>query len=110
VLIVNAAHPEGSTVLERVLSAGLRAAFPTVLRDPIRAHNTLLLATRGPASRGQLLDAAERLDPDLAPIARAVARRLGPAPHGGRAYTDDRAPVEWLIDRSIVEYAAGAED
>ena len=22
-------------------------------------------------------------------------------------YTDDRAPVEWLIDRSIVDYAAG---
>lgn len=25
---------------------------------------------------------------------------------GGEAYTDDRAPVEWLSDRSLVEYAA----
>ena len=24
----------------------------------------------------------------------------------GEVYTDDRAPVEWLIDRSLVEYAA----
>jgi spermidine synthase len=110
VLIVNAAHPEDSTVLERLLAAGLRAAFPTVLRDPIRANNTLLLATRGPAGRSRLLAATDRLDPDLAPIAQAVARRLGPAPRGGRAYTDDRAPVEWLIDRSIVEYAAGGEE
>jgi hypothetical protein len=22
-------------------------------------------------------------------------------------YTDDKAPVEWLIDKSIVDYAAG---
>jgi hypothetical protein len=25
---------------------------------------------------------------------------------GDHVYTDDRAPVEWLIDRSIVSYAA----
>jgi spermidine synthase len=109
VLIVNAAHPEGSTVLERVLSAGLRAVFPTVVRDPIRANNTLLLATAGPADGDRLRDAAQRLDPDLARIARTVAGRLGPAPRGGPVYTDDRAPVEWLIDRSIVEYAAGGD-
>jgi hypothetical protein len=24
----------------------------------------------------------------------------------GRAWTDDRAPVEWLTDRMILEYAA----
>jgi hypothetical protein len=27
--------------------------------------------------------------------------------HGGTVFTDDRAPVEWLIDASIVKYAAG---
>jgi hypothetical protein len=29
---------------------------------------------------------------------------------GEEAYTDDRAPVEWLIDRSIVEYAADGRE
>lgn len=110
VLIVNAAHPEGSAALERVLSAGLRAVFPTVIRDPIRHRNTLLLASQGPAGRALLLEAAQHLHRDLASIARAVAARVGPAPHGGRVYTDDRAPVEWLIDRSIVQYAAGGDD
>jgi hypothetical protein len=28
---------------------------------------------------------------------------------GGEAYSDDRAPVEWLIDKSIVNYAAGGD-
>jgi hypothetical protein len=31
---------------------------------------------------------------------------LTPRLRGGRVYTDDKAPVEWLIDKSIVEYAA----
>ena len=32
---------------------------------------------------------------------------LRAAPLGGEVFTDDRAPVEWLIDMSIVRYAAG---
>jgi hypothetical protein len=34
------------------------------------------------------------------------ALRLGPRLPGGTVYTDDRAPVEWLVDRSILGYAA----
>ena len=37
----------------------------------------------------------------------ASAARLAPRLRGGAVYTDDKAPVEWLIDKSIVEYAAG---
>ena len=36
----------------------------------------------------------------------AAAARLAPALPGGAVYTDDRAPVEWLIDASIVHVAA----
>jgi hypothetical protein len=32
--------------------------------------------------------------------------RLEPRLDGGDVYTDDRAPVEWLIDRSILGYAS----
>ena len=34
---------------------------------------------------------------------------IRPAIIGDHVYTDDRAPVEWLIDRSIVSYAAGED-
>jgi spermidine synthase len=107
VVIVNAAHAPGTTDLERALAASLRAVFPTVLQDPIRRRNTLLLATHGPAGRDRLEQAAQRLHPDLAPIARSSALRLAAAPAADRVYTDDRAPVEWLIDRSIIDYTAG---
>jgi len=43
---------------------------------------------------------------DLRPTALATAGRLGPGLRGGPVYTDDRAPVEWLIDESIVKVAA----
>jgi hypothetical protein len=34
---------------------------------------------------------------------------LGLLTFGGTVYTDDRAPVEWLIDRSILGYAASED-
>ena len=44
---------------------------------------------------------------ELQSLALESAGRLAPALRGGDVFTDDRAPVEWLIDGSIVEYAAG---
>ena len=43
-------------------------------------------------------------------LALQEAGRLGAPLEGGEVYTDDKAPVEWLIDKSIVEYAAGDDD
>jgi hypothetical protein len=80
--------------------------FRTVLRDPVKDTNSVLVGTDGPAS-ARTLDAATRsLAPDLAAVAAAAADRLAPALPGGAVYTDDRAPVEWLIDASIVHVAA----
>jgi hypothetical protein len=31
---------------------------------------------------------------------------LAPALSGGTLLTDDRAPVEWMVDRSIIQYAS----
>ncbi len=105
-VIVNAGHPEGNDDLEQVLGRTMAEVFPTVLRDPIEDTNTLLLGAEGPASAGQLRAAAESLPSGLRTLAAAEAYRLGPRLPGGEVYTDDRAPVEWLIDRSILGYAA----
>ena len=107
VVLVNVGHPEGSPRLERVLAATMGAVFPTVLRDPSEDVNTQLLATAGRASGERLLARAPTLPALLRPVGLAAAARLEPALRGGRVYTDDVAPVEWLIDSSIVEFAAG---
>jgi spermidine synthase len=85
-VVVNVGHPEGNAALEKAMTATMREAFPEVRRDPVKPTNTVLVA-------GTELGGG----------------RLMPALDGGETYTDDRAPVEWLIDRSLVEYAAADE-
>ena len=106
VVIVNAGHPEGSTQLEEMLAAGLREVFPHVARDPITEFNTLLAASDVEPTSERVLAATGSVDPEVRPVLTATATRLEPALRGGPVFTDDRAPVEWLIDRSIVSYAA----
>ena len=47
------------------------------------------------------------LPPGLRPLADEVAGQLWPPLRGGTVYTDDKAPVEWLTDLSILQYAIG---
>jgi hypothetical protein len=77
------------------------------MRDPIEPTNTMLVASVGDLSTKRL--AAARVSPQLQPTLQAAAAQLGPALGGGSVYTDDKAPVEWLVDTSIVHYAAGNE-
>jgi len=84
----------------------MAAVFRMVIRDPSQPINTLLLGTSGGASAQRLLANAPSLPANLRPLAVAAAARIAPRLPGGRVYTDDIAPVEWLIDASIVEFAA----
>jgi spermidine synthase len=106
-VIVNVGHPEGGEELERVLGRTMAAVFPRVLRYPIEDTNTLLVAGEGAFSAARLRANLSALPPALRPQARRAAAALEPRLSGGEVYTDDRAPVEWLIDESLLEYANG---
>jgi spermidine synthase len=110
-LVLNVGHPEGSDQLEEMLTATLGAVFEHVARDPIEPTNTLLIASMGTApSRASLSEAAAELPGELAGVVGDAALRLADPLPGGTVYTDDKAPVEWLIDKSIVSYAADGAD
>jgi spermidine synthase len=106
VALVNVGHPEGNDDLETVIGRTMSAVFPNVLRDPFDDSNTLLVASDGAASAGRLHAAINTLPAGLQRLAETEAARVGPRIPGGSVYTDDRAPVEWLVDRSILGYAA----
>ena len=106
VVIVNAGHPEGNDDLEKVLGRTMAEAFPTVLRDPLEPTNTLLIGTDAPASAANLRDTLPELPTELQGVAAQRITEIGPRLPGGEVYTDDKAPVEWLIDRSILGYAS----
>jgi hypothetical protein len=93
-----------------VLTATMGEVFAHVLRDPIEDTNTLIVASEAPLSAARLRAAVPGLPPALRATASAAAARLEPPLEGGSVYTDDKAPVEWLIDKSIIDYAAGDED
>jgi predicted membrane-bound spermidine synthase len=105
VVVVNVGHLPDSSALEKVVSATLRADFPVVMRDPASATNSLVIAGTGSLAPARLLGAG--IPPSLQPLASSVGQRLAPALPGGPVYTDDRAPVEWLTDLSIIRYAVG---
>jgi spermidine synthase len=104
-VIVNVGHPSDSEALEKALTATIGAVFAHVERDPIEPTNMLLVASEAP------LDAAaiplSSVPNGLEPLAKSESARLSAPLRGGSVFTDDRAPVEWLIDASIVRYAAG---
>jgi spermidine synthase len=104
-VIVNVGHPEGGDELERVLGRTMAAVFPRVVRYPIEPTNTLLAAGEGDFSAARLRAAADELPADLRPLALDAADSLAPRLPGGEVYTDDRAPVEWLVDESLLDYA-----
>ena len=105
-VVVNIGHPPDSDALETVIGSTMADIFPAVLRDPVDDSNTLLAASAATASAHRLHAAATELPGRLQHLAKRQAQRLEPRLPGGTVYTDDRAPVEWLVDRSIVGYAA----
>jgi spermidine synthase len=105
VAIVNVGHPEGGDELERVLGRTMAEVFPRVLRYPIEPTNTLLVGGEGDLGAVRLRRGLARLPAPLRPLAREAAATLAPRLPGGEVFTDDRAPVEWLVDSSLLEYA-----
>ena len=100
------ATPRAQDGFEKVLSATIGEVFPHVMRDPVEPHQHADRGEPRAASAARLRGGRAAAAARCAPRRRA-ARRLEPPLRGGDVYTDDKAPVEWLIDKSIVDYAAG---
>ena len=79
--------------------------FAHVARDPIQELNSLVIASDSQLSAEAVREAP--LPTELSALAAQSAGRIAAGLRGGTVFTDDRAPVEWLIDASIVSYAAG---
>src|SRR4029079_6143785 len=79
--------------------------FKSVAVWPALRFNRILIAFDQPRSTTHV-----RLDdvaPQLRPLVRLLVNQLQPVTKKAtRPWTDDRAPVEWVTDRMIVEYAA----
>ena len=105
-VMINVGHPEGNADLEETLVSTMGEAFPEILRDPVTDTNVELVGSgAGEISSRNLRLAIPEIPAALRPVASSTAYRLEPAVGNGTVWTDDKAPVEWLVDLSLIGYA-----
>jgi hypothetical protein len=103
VVAMNVARVPGDDRLARAIGTTLLTVFPQVWRWPALRFNDLLLATDLPVARARLTARAQLAPEPVRRLAPLFARELVRMRPDGAPLTDDRAPVEWLMDRMLVE-------
>jgi len=103
---LNVASVPGDTRLARAIATTLAAELPSVWTWQALRFNQIVIALERPLPKRELVRRLRAVTGDLAPLTRLAARDLRPGQSSGDPWTDDHAPVEWITDRMIVEYAA----
>jgi spermidine synthase len=97
--------PEDRRLVEAI-GTTLQAELPQAVEWPVLRFNTLVLGLTTPVAPDELRSRLASGPPGLAPLRELLAQQARPLTPSGRAWTDDRAPVEWVTDRMIVSFAA----
>ena len=106
-LALNVASVPGDDRLLDGIAGTLTHEFPHIAVWPALRFNRILLAFDDFPGRGEARRRLRAGPARLAPLRRLLARDLRlVTERASRPWTDDRAPVEWVTDRMIVEYAA----
>lgn len=110
VVVVNAGRTATDYRLVDALASTMRDVFPHVIAvDVARYTNTMLIASHEPLSTEALMTNLAAL-PDSSPVHEVAAWSLDSGnirdvEPGGQVFTDDRAPIELLIDQMIYDAA-----
>jgi spermidine synthase len=106
VVALNIATVPGDDRLTRAVGSTLLAEVPQVwLWSPLR-FNQLMLGFDEPVERETLVERVEGAPAAVAPLVPLFQQGLEPVAATERPLTDDRAPVEWLTDRMIIDFVA----
>jgi spermidine synthase len=106
IVALNVATVPGDHRLAANVAGTLRTVFPQVLTWQALKLNQLVLGFDRPVSRARLQSAVEATPARIRALTRLLAGHARPAAPSAQPWTDDRAPVEWVTDRMILEYAA----
>jgi spermidine synthase len=106
ILALNVARVPGDTRLSKAVGSTVRAAFPQAWRWEALRFNELVLGFDRPVTREELLARVERVNPAVSSLVPLFQRDVSAVMQEQKPLTDDRAPVEWLTDRMIIEHIA----
>jgi spermidine synthase len=106
IVALNVATVPGDHRLAEGIAGTLRTEFPQVLTWQALKLNQLVLGFDHPISRARLRAAVPRTPQRIRVLTRLLSEHARVAAPSAEPWTDDRAPVEWVTDRMILEYAA----
>lgn len=109
VMVINVGRTDSDRRLVDALTNTLRYVYPSIHAiDVPYSFNTILVATQQPTTSANLYDNLADLPDDAHPILRQVltdsTEAIVPARPNDILFTDDRAPVETLIDSLILNF------
>jgi SAM-dependent methyltransferase len=106
VVALNVAAVPGDERLSEAIGSTLLAEFPQAWRwRPLR-FNELVLGFDTEVSGRELARRVESAPAEVASLVPLFQEGLRPVEAVERPLTDDRAPVEWLTDRMIIDFVA----
>lgn len=105
-IALNVAATPDDRRLSRAIGTTLLTAFPQVWRWQALRFNDLLLALERPLPRAELVRRAGRAPAPVRTLVPLFGRQLRSVRPRGTPLTDDRAPVEWLTDKMVVQQIA----
>lgn len=115
VAVVNVGRYESDYRLVDVIASTMRAVYPHVyIIDVERFSNSIVIGTKSPTAISNFAGNVSRLPDDS--ILRTVGERslatgnIREVEPGGRVFTDDKAPVELVVDQIIIDAAREEAD
>ena len=113
VLAINVGRtPEDRRLIE-AMAGTVSSVFPSVhLVDVPESFNSLIYATQQPTRPENLLEnllalQAEGAPEELIQVLEATIASLQPTPESSVVFTDDRAPVEHLVNSIMIQFVLG---
>jgi spermidine synthase len=108
IVALNVSTVPGDARLVDGVAGTLATVFPQVVVWPALRFNDLVIGLSKPVPLAQLRRriATAAAPAPVRPLTRLLAAQLQPQGPAAHPWTDDQAPVEWITDAMIVDYAA----
>jgi spermidine synthase len=106
VVALNVSRVPGDNRLVDGIAGTLAGEFPQVLVWPALRFNELVIGLTTATPLQRLRRRLGAAPPLVRPLTRLLAAQMQPRRPSADPWTDDRAPVEWITDAMIVDYAA----
>jgi spermidine synthase len=103
---LNVAQVPEDHSLPDAIGGTVATVFPQVWSWPALRFNQLVVGLDAPSDVAALRARVSALPPDIASLGELFAQQVQPAAASTDPMTDDRAPIEWITDRMLVEHIA----